>query len=87
MLETTLFKSSSRHLVNGEVNEFYVRSHFTLSEDPDETEHFVDSQSKSLSTYKNPDAVSNIVKSGLDDQSVVLTWTSNICFVEWTLTI
>jgi hypothetical protein len=74
LLTTTLFKSSSRHLVNGEVNEFFVRAHFTLSEDPDEKEYYVDSQPKSLSTYKNPDAVTNIVKSGLDDSSVTLTW-------------
>jgi hypothetical protein len=54
---------------------FFVRSHFTLSEDPDETEHYVDSQPKSLSTYKDPDAVTNLVKSGLDDSSVTLSWT------------
>ena len=54
---------------------FFVRSHFTLSEDPDEKEYYVDSQSKSLSTYDDPDAVTNLVKSGLDDSSVTLSWT------------
>ena len=45
-----------------------------MSEDPEETEYYVDSDPKSLSTYKNPDAVSNLLKSGLDDSSVVLSW-------------
>ena len=54
---------------------FFVRSHFTLSEDPDEKEHYVDSDPKSLSTYKIPDSVTNLLKSGLDDSSVTLSWT------------
>ena len=63
-------------LTNGYLHEFVVKAVFNLTEDPTEIDFTVESESASLSSYKNPDAPTALSVSDLSDSSLILNWTA-----------
>ena len=71
-LISTVFVKSG--LVNGDVHEFLVKAIFNLAEDHTERDFTSESNRKSLSSYKNPDAPTALNVSDLSDSSLKLSW-------------
>ena len=62
--------------INGQEREFLVKAKFNLSEDGTERDFTVESERKSLSTFKNPDAPTALRVSNLASTSLKLSWTA-----------